>query len=87
MRVLTYACVYVNTHMHMSIAIEQGHVASPITPHMCIDMNTHVQRYEHMHARIAIEQGHFTSQITPVTIPGKAGSTVVDADEEPLKVA
>ena len=38
-------------------------------------------------ARRAIEEGAFAAEITPVVIAGKAGDTVIDTDENPLKVS
>ena len=36
-----------------------------------------------MKAKAAIEAGAFASEIVPVTVPGRKGDTVVDADESP----
>lgn len=38
-------------------------------------------------ARRAVEEGAFAAEIAPVAIRGKTGDTVVDADENPLKVS
>lgn len=38
-------------------------------------------------ARRAIEEGAFAAEIAPVVIAGKAGDTVIDTDENPLKVS
>jgi acetyl-CoA C-acetyltransferase len=38
-------------------------------------------------ARRAIEEGVFAAEIAPVVIAGKAGDTVIDTDENPLKVS
>ena len=36
-------------------------------------------------AKAAHEGGHFAWEIAPVTLPGKAGQTVIDRDEQPFK--
>ncbi|PVE22631.1 acetyl-CoA C-acetyltransferase [Microvirga sp. KLBC 81] len=38
-------------------------------------------------ARQAIEEGAFAAEIAPVVIAGKTGDTVIDTDENPLKVS
>ena len=38
-------------------------------------------------ARRAIEEGAFAAEIAPVVIAGKTGDTVIDTDENPLKVS
>jgi acetyl-CoA C-acetyltransferase len=38
-------------------------------------------------ARTAIDEGAFINEIVPVAIPGKTGDTIIDTDENPLKVS
>lgn len=38
-------------------------------------------------ARTAIDEGAFINEIVPVSIPGKTGDTIIDTDENPLKVS
>jgi acetyl-CoA C-acetyltransferase len=38
-------------------------------------------------ARNAIGEGAFTNEIVPVSIPGKTGDTIIDTDENPLRVS
>ena len=47
---------------------------------------TSLQRILDHKAREAIKSGKFKSEIIPVIIPNKKGDTVVDTDEEPLRV-
>jgi acetyl-CoA C-acetyltransferase len=38
-------------------------------------------------ARTAIDEGAFINEIVPVVTPGKSGDTIIDTDENPLKVS
>ncbi len=38
-------------------------------------------------ARTAVDEGAFINEIVPVSIPGKTGDTIIDTDENPLRVS